>query len=55
MELQTVVTGAWNAFAIKITTFLPHADWGDYCFCRWLDHCQIAKNGRRQAPKIGLL
>jgi len=23
MELQTVVTGAWNAFAIKITAFLP--------------------------------
>jgi hypothetical protein len=23
MELQTVVTGAWNAFAIKIMAFLP--------------------------------
>lgn len=23
MEVQTVVTGAWNAFAVKITSFLP--------------------------------
>ena len=48
MELTTVVTGAWNAFATKITAFLPALIGAIVIFV-------IGEAWGREAPQAGAL